>query len=327
MKTVLVTGAGGFIGSHLVDGLVERGYNVRAFLHYNSRSGFGNLDFFSEEILGKIQVFRGDIEDRDSLKPAVKGCDIVFNLAALISIPYSYVSPESYIKTNVLGTMNVMQVCRDFEVAKIIHTSTSETYGTAIYTPIDEKHPLQGQSPYSASKIGADKIVESFYKSYDLPVATLRPFNTYGPGQSSRAIIPTIITQALATTNNKINLGLLSPVRDLTYVKDTVNGFIGIATSPETAGEVINVGTGAGITIGDLAKKIIQLINPEIQINHEKERERPPKSEVMELICDNTLAKKLFNWHPQYSFEQGLSETIEFIKKHLAFYKPDLYLL
>jgi NAD dependent epimerase/dehydratase len=327
MKKVLVTGAGGFIGSHLATELVERGFNVRALLHYNSRSSYGNLDFFSPEILQNIEFFRGNLEDISSLKEAIKGCDTVFHLAALISIPYSYVAPESYVKTNILGTINLMQVCREENVAKIVHTSTSETYGTARYTPIDEKHPLQGQSPYSASKIGADKIVESFYKSFDTPVATLRPFNTYGPGQSSRAIIPTIITQALTTKDKKIKLGILTPVRDLTFVKDTVDGFIKIAQTEGTEGKLINTGNGYGITIGDLANKIIKLIDPDIRILHEKERERPPKSEVMELICDNSRAKEILSWEPRYTIDEGLLKTIDFIRKNMSFYKPGLYLL
>ena len=269
MKKVLVTGAGGFIGSHLVAELVKRNYEVVAFIHYSSRSSFGNLDFFSQEILSKIKIVSGDIEDKTSVKRAMEGVDTVFNLAALISIPYSYVAPESYVKTNVLGTLNVMQTCLEENVTKVVHTSTSETYGTALYTPIDEKHPLQGQSPYSASKIGGDKVVESFVRSFDLPAAVLRPFNTYGPGQSARAIIPTIISQALTTENNQIELGLLSPVRDLTFVEDTVDGFIKIAENTESIGKVINVGAGFGITIGDLAKKIINLINPDINITHD----------------------------------------------------------
>jgi NAD dependent epimerase/dehydratase len=298
---------------------------VVAFLHYNSRSSHQNLDFFSDNILDNIKIVRGNIEDKNSLKSAITGADTVFNLAALISIPYSYIAPESYVKTNILGTMNVLQTCLEEQVSKVIHTSTSEVYGTAIYTPIDEHHPLQGQSPYSASKIGADKIVESFYKSFDLPAAIIRPFNTYGPGQSARAIIPTIITQAQSTKDKNIELGLLSPIRDLTFVKDTVDGFIKIAESDQTIGEVINIGAGSGITIGDLANKIIQLIDPEIKILHNKKRERPPKSEVMELICDNSLAKKLVKWKPQYTIDAGLEKTINFIKENLSFYNPDQY--
>jgi len=323
MNKAIVTGAGGFIGSHLVAELVKREYEVIAFLHYSSRSSNGNLDFLPKRILDNIQIIRGNIEDKNSIKNAARGMDIVFHLAALISIPYSYLAPESYVKTNILGTLNVLQTSLEGHVAKVIHTSTSETYGTAIYTPIDENHPLQGQSPYSASKIGADKIVESFYKSFDLPVSIIRPFNTYGPGQSARAIIPTIITQALTTTNKKIELGLLSPIRDLTYVKDTVNGFIDIAENDQSIGKVINIGTGLGITIGDLAKKIIDLIDPEIGIVQSKKRERPLKSEVMELVCDNTLARQLLNWSPSYSIDSGLKETISFIKDNISFYKPD----
>jgi len=325
MKKVLVTGAGGFIGSNLVEALVLEGCKVTAFLHYNSRSDYGNLDFIDQAVLKNVRIVSGDIQDFMTIRKAVSGHDTVMHLAALIAIPYSYHAPESYVKTNVLGTLNVLQACLDEEVSMVIHTSTSETYGTAIYTPIDENHPLQGQSPYSASKIGADKIAESFYRSFDLPLATIRPFNTFGPGQSARAIIPTIISQALTTKDNTIHLGLLTPVRDLTFVKDTVKGFIDIGKKRNTIGRVVNIGSGTGITIGDLAGKIITQINPEIQIKSDENRIRPEKSEVMELICNNQAASELLGWRPAYTLDSGLSETIDFIKDHLDFYKPNIY--
>jgi len=325
MKKVLVTGAGGFIGSNLVEALVLEGCEVTAFLHYNSRSDYGNLDFIDQTVIKNIRIVSGDIQDFMTIRKAVTGHDTVMHLAALIAIPYSYHAPESYVKTNVLGTLNVLQACLDEDVSMVIHTSTSETYGTAIYTPIDENHPLQGQSPYSASKIGADKIAESFYRSFDLPVATIRPFNTFGPGQSARAIIPTIISQALTTKDNTIHLGLLTPVRDLTFVKDTVQGFIDIGKKRNTIGRVVNIGSGAGITIGDLAGIIIAQINPEIRIKSDENRIRPEKSEVMELICNNRAASELLGWQPAYTLDSGLSETINFIKDHLDFYKPNIY--
>jgi NAD dependent epimerase/dehydratase len=325
MNKVLITGAGGFIGSNLVEELVNKGMKVRAFIHYNSRNSWGNLELLSSKILNEVEIFTGNIEDPFSVKKAVKNCDTVFHLAALIGIPYSYIAPESYVNTNVKGTLNVMQACLDENVEKIIHTSTSETYGSAIYTPIDEKHPLQGQSPYSASKIGADKIAESYYLSFSLPVATIRPFNTYGPGQSARAIIPTIISQVLTTKTNKIKLGSLSPVRDLNFVKDTINGFINIAENERSIGEVINIGFGKGITIGELAERIINFINPKIEIICDEKRIRPDKSEVIKLICNNEKAKRLVNWQPNYTLDKGLEETIQFIREHLNIYKPEIY--
>jgi NAD dependent epimerase/dehydratase len=325
MKKVLVTGAGGFIGSNLVEELLKRNVEVKAFVHYNSRNDYGNLKFIAEPIYSNIEIISGNIEDPFSVKKAVKGADTVFHLAALIAIPYSYLAPESYIATNIRGTLNILEASQAESVKKIIHTSTSETYGTAIYTPIDENHPLQGQSPYSASKIGADKIVESYYRSFDLPVATIRPFNSYGPRQSARAVIPTIISQVLTTKNQKIKLGSLSPVRDLSFVKDTVEGFIKIAASTKSIGEVINIGFGKGITIGELAQIIINQINPEIGISVEKERMRPEKSEVMKLICDNTKAKNILNWKPSIELEEGIKKTIEFIKQNPTLYKPDIY--
>lgn len=322
-EKVLVTGGAGFIGSHLIEKLVELGAEVKVLVHYNSRNSWGYLEYLPQEILRKIDIFQGDVQDPFSVHKAVDGCAVVFHLASLIAIPYSYVAPASYVETNIKGTLNVMEACLKAGVKRVIHTSTSETYGTAIYAPIDEKHPLQGQSPYSASKIGADKIVESYFRSFDLPVSTLRPFNTFGPRQSARAVIPTIISQAL--TSNVITLGSLDPVRDLTYVKDTVQGFIKMAESEKAIGEVINVGNGKGITIGDLAGQIISLLNKTIEIRTEKKRVRPEKSEVMKLICDNSKAEAFMDWRPTYSLKQGLGETIKFIEKHLDHYKPEIY--
>jgi len=324
-KEVLVTGAGGFIGSHLVDDLLSRGANVTAFVHYNARNDWGMLEGRYNDETPNLTVIAGDVTDSLFVKKAISEKEYVFHLAALIGIPYSYTAPESYVNTNVKGTLNVMQACLESGVDRVVHTSTSEVYGTAQYTPIDEKHPLQGQSPYSASKIGADKIAESFYYSFDVPVTIMRPFNTYGPRQSTRAVIPTIITQAL--TSNEIKLGSLTPVRDLTYVTDTVQGFIKMAESKKTAGKTINTGSGRGITIGDLADIIIKLINPNISIVCEKVRVRPEKSEVMELLCDNRLALEIAGWQPEYTLEQGLTQTIEWMKTHISSYKPGVYTL
>ena len=322
-KRVLVTGAGGFIGSHLTEELVKSGASVRGMVHYNSRNDWGQIERLPKDIQDNLEVFTGDVQDPFSVQKAVKDCDVVFHLAALIAIPYSYIAPASYVATNVSGTLNVMQACLTEGVSKVVHTSTSETFGTALYTPIDEKHPLQGQSPYSASKIGADKIAESYYLSFSLPVATIRPFNTYGPRQSARAVIPTIISQAL--TRDFVKLGSLTPVRDLNFVKDTANGFIKIAESENSVGQLINIGFGKGITIGDLAVKIGQLLNKELDIKTDEIRIRPDKSEVMELICANQKAKDVVGWSPQYTLEQGLTETIKFVEKNLDMYKPDIY--
>ena len=324
-KEVLVTGAGGFIGSHLVDDLLHRGANVTAFVHYNARNDWGMLEGRYNDKTPNLNIIAGDITDSLFVKKAISEKEYVFHLAALIGIPYSYTAPESYINTNVKGTLNIVQACLESGVNRVVHTSTSEVYGTAQYTPIDEKHPLQGQSPYSASKIGADKIAESYYYSFDVPVTIMRPFNTYGPRQSTRAVIPTIITQAL--TSNEIKLGSLTPVRDLTYVTDTVQGFIKMAESKKTAGKTINTGSGRGITIGDLADIIIKLINPNISIVCEKVRVRPEKSEVTELLCDNRLALELAGWQPEYTLEEGLTQTIEWMKTHISSYKPGVYTL
>jgi len=322
-EKVLVTGGAGFIGSHLTEKLVELGAKVKVLVHYNSRNDWGNLGYVSKNNLNQIEIFPGDVQDPYSVQKAVDGCTIVFHLASLIAIPYSYVAPASYVETNVKGTLNVMEACLKANVTRVVHTSTSETYGTALYTPMDEKHPLQGQSPYSASKIGADKIVESYYRSFDLPVSTLRPFNTFGPRQSARAVIPTIIAQAL--TADSVKLGSLSPVRDLTYVKDTVSGFLKMAESEKVIGEVINIGNRKGITIGELAEKIISLFDKEIKIVSDENRIRPEKSEVMKLICDNSKAEAFIDWQPTYSLDDGLKETIKFIEEFIDLYKPEIY--
>ncbi len=322
-KKVLVTGAGGFIGSHLTERLVKEGAKVRAFVHYNSRNDWGLLELLPKEILQEIEIFSGDIQDPFAVHKAVKGCEIVFHLASLIAIPYSYIAPQSFVSTNVLGTVNVMEACLKEGVERVVHTSTSETYGTAQYVPIDERHPLQGQSPYSASKIGADKIAESYYLSFNLPVAIIRPFNTYGPRQSARAVIPTIITQLL--TNNQVKLGDLTPTRDLNYVEDTVDGFLKMATVPEAIGEVINIGSGKEISIGDLAHKIMQIMGKKVPIVTEEIRKRPEKSEVRRLVADNSKAHKILGWKPMFSLEDGLKRTISWIEKHLDKYKPNIY--
>ncbi|MDP2797872.1 MAG: SDR family NAD(P)-dependent oxidoreductase [Methanoregula sp.] len=322
-KRVLVTGAGGFIGSHLVDELLNKGAKVTAFVHYNARNDWGMLEGRYNDKTPNLTVLAGDVTDSLFVKKAVSEKEYVFHLAALIGIPYSYVAPESYINTNIKGTLNIMQACLDAGVDRVVHTSTSEVYGTAQYTPIDEKHPLQGQSPYSASKIGADKIAESFYCSFELPVTTIRPFNTFGPRQSTRAVIPTIITQAL--TSDTVKLGSLTPVRDLTYVADTVQGFIRFAESKKTIGKTVNTGSGREVTIGELAALIIRQVNPNATIICQKERIRPDKSEVMQLLCDNRYAKELAGWEPQCSLEDGLSLTIDWMKEHISSFKTGLY--
>jgi len=323
---VLVTGAGGFIGSHLVQALLERGAAVRAFLHYNSRNDVGNLAFLSAEEQAQVEVVLGDVQDSGSVSAAVSGCDCVFHLAALIGIPYSYVAPRSYVGTNVLGTLNVLDAVRQHGVRRMVHTSTSEVYGTALYEPIDEKHPLQGQSPYSASKIGADKLSESYYRSFDVPVATIRPFNTYGPRQSARAVIPTIASQLLAG-REEIQLGSLTPQRDLTFVTDTARGFIAVAECDEAVGEVVNVGSGATISIGELAQRMVELVNPSARVVSRADRVRPDKSEVMKLICANAKARQLTGWEPTVSLKDGLGRTIEFVREHPELFRTDRYVV
>lgn len=324
MRKVLVTGADGFIGSHLVEGLLEKGYDVKAFTMYNSFNTWGWLDTLPKEKLDQIEVFCGDIRDPNGVREAMKGVDGVFHLAALIAIPFSYHSPDSYVDTNIKGTLNVLQAARDSEPEKILITSTSEVYGTAKYVPIDEKHPFQGQSPYSATKIGADRLAESFYRSFNLPVSIVRPFNTYGPRQSARAVIPTIISQLLSG-KEEIKLGSLTPTRDFNYVKDTVAGFIAIAESEKTVGEEINIATQKEISIGELAQVIIAQINPGAQVICDEDRLRPAKSEVNRLLGSNEKIRKLTDWTPQYTFEQGIAETIAWMKQNLASYKSDIY--
>ncbi|HVD98324.1 MAG TPA: NAD-dependent 4,6-dehydratase LegB [Cytophagaceae bacterium] len=325
-KKILVTGADGFIGSHLVEKLVDEGYQVKAFVYYNSFNSWGWLDTFPKEKLSKIEIFSGDIRDPNGVRTAAQGVDIIFHLAALIAIPYSYHSPDSYIDTNIKGTLNILQAAKDLKIAKVLVTSTSEVYGTALYVPIDEKHPKQGQSPYSATKISADFLSESFYRSFDLPVTIVRPFNTFGPRQSARAVIPTIITQLLAG-KKEIKLGAIHPTRDLLFVKDTVNGFIEIAKSDNTSGQEINIATQSEISVGDLAQKIISLINPEAKIISDSERLRPDKSEVERLFGSNKKIQEITNWKQQYSFDQALKETIDWFKKeeNLVRYKTDIY--
>lgn len=324
MKKVLVTGADGFIGSHLTEELVKKGYEVKAFVYYNSFNTWGWLDTLPQELMNRIEVFQGDIRDPNGVKEAMKDCHVVFHLAALIAIPFSYHSPDTYVDTNIKGTLNVLQAARDLGTQRVLVTSTSEVYGTAQYVPIDEQHPYQGQSPYSATKIGADRLAESFYRSFDLPVTIVRPFNTYGPRQSARAVIPTIVTQLLAG-KEEIKLGSLTPTRDFNYVKDTVNGFISIYESKRTIGQEINIATQKEISIGQLAEELIQQINPKANIICDDQRLRPGKSEVNRLLGSNKKIKELTDWKPQYTFEQGLAETIQFLKENMDKYKVNIY--
>lgn len=324
MKKVLVTGADGFIGSHLTESLLEKGYDVKAFAYYNSFNNWGWLDALPSDKLKEIEVFTGDIRDPNGVREAMKGVDEVFHLAALIAIPFSYHSPDSYVDTNIKGTLNVLQAARQLETQRILVTSTSEVYGTAQYVPIDEKHPYQGQSPYSATKIGADRLAESFYRSFEMPISIVRPFNTFGPRQSARAVIPTIISQLLAG-KEEIKLGSLTPTRDFNYVKDTAAGFIAIAESDKTIGEEINIATQQEISIGDLAREIIAQINPDAKIVCDEERLRPEKSEVNRLLGSNEKIKALTDWKQQYTFEQGIAETIAWIRDNMDAYKPDIY--
>lgn len=324
MKRVLVTGADGFIGSHLTESLLERGYDVKAFAYYNSFNTWGWLDSLPQEKLKEIEVFTGDIRDPNGVREAMKGVDAVFHLAALIAIPFSYHSPDSYVDTNIKGTLNVLQAARQLETGRVLVTSTSEVYGTAQYVPIDEKHPYQGQSPYSATKIGADRLAESFYRSFQLPVSIVRPFNTFGPRQSARAVIPTIISQLLAG-KEKIKLGALTPTRDFNYVKDTAAGFIAIAESDKTIGEEINIATQQEISIGELAEEIISQINPKAEIVCDEQRLRPEKSEVNRLLGSNDKIKRLTDWKQQYTFAEGISETIGWMRHNMKVYKADIY--
>jgi len=322
-NNVLVTGAGGFIGSHLVEALVTRGDRVRAFVRYTSRAEIGLLSQLPKDVLDQVDIIAGDLRDADAIRRAMRGCQTVFHLGALISIPYSYFHPAEVAEVNLMGTLNILQASLELEVDRLVHTSTSEVYGTARTVPISEAHPLQGQSPYSASKIGADKLVESFHCTYDLPVVTVRPFNTFGPRQSARAVIPTVITQALV--KDEILLGSLDTIRDFTYISDTVQGFIQAAEMEGVIGGTYNLGTGAEITIGEMAEKVIQLVDRQISVRLDPIRLRPQKSEVGRLLSDNSLARLELNWIPAISFDEGLKRTIAWIEKHLDHYRIGTY--
>lgn len=323
-EKILVTGADGFIGSHLTEELVKQGFDVKAFSLYNSFNTWGWLDTLPQDIMENVEVFTGDVRDPNGVREAMKGTDAVFHLAALIAIPFSYHSPDAYVDTNIKGTLNVLQAAKQLDLDKVLITSTSEVYGTAQYVPIDESHPYQGQSPYSATKIGADRLAESFYRSFGLPVAIVRPFNTYGPRQSARAVIPTIITQLLAG-KEEIRLGSLTPARDFNFVKDTAQGFIEIYRSDKTVGEEINIATQNEISIGELAEELIKQINPQAKIVCDEERLRPEKSEVNRLLGSNEKIKMLTDWEPRFTFEEGLAQTIDFFRDNLEKYKVDIY--
>lgn len=323
-KKILITGADGFIGSHLTEELVKRGYSVKAFVYYNSFNTWGWLDTLPNTIMSQVEIFQGDIRDPHGVKDAMRGCKAVFHLAALIAIPFSYHSPDAYVDTNIKGTLNMLQAARELDIERILVTSTSEVYGTAQYVPIDEKHPYQGQSPYSATKIGADRLAESFWRSFGLPVTIVRPFNTYGPRQSARAVIPTIITQLLSG-KGEIKLGSLTPTRDFNYVKDTVSGFIEIYKSNRTIGEEINIATQQEISIGDLAEELIAQINPNAMIVCDEQRLRPDKSEVNRLLGSNKKILSLTDWKPNYTFSEGIAETIEFFRNNIDKYKVNIY--
>jgi len=325
-KKVLVTGADGFIGSHLVEHLLEKGYNVKAFIYYNSFNSYGWLDTLPKGKQDQIEIFSGDIRDTNGVREAMQGIDMVFHLAALIAIPFSYHSPDSYVDTNIKGTLNILQAAKQLGTERVLVTSTSEVYGTAQYVPIDEKHPLQGQSPYSATKIGADRLAESFYKSFNLPVTIVRPFNTYGPRQSARAVIPTIISQLLSGME-EIKLGDLRPTRDLLFVEDTVRGFERISCFSETIGEEINIATQSEISIGDLANKMIELTNPKAKIIVDEQRIRPSKSEVFRLFGSNEKIKSLTDWEPQFDLSAGIQTTIDWFSdnENIKGYKHEIY--
>jgi NAD dependent epimerase/dehydratase len=322
-KTVLVTGAGGFIGSQLVESLLAEGAHVRAFVRYNSRGDPGFLKLLPVELSKQLEVISGDLRDKSAIYDAARGCELVYHLGALISIPYSYRHPAEVAEVNFMGTLNVLMACRELGTARLVHTSTSEVYGTARRAPIDEEHPLQGQSPYSASKIGADKLAESFYCAYDLPVVTVRPFNTFGPRQSARAVIPTIIMQAL--TGNTIHLGNVDTTRDFTYVNDTVRGFLLAGSTVGVEGGVFNLGTGTEIRIGDIAERIALKVGHKVEIMVESQRLRPEKSEVLRLISDNRLARIKLGWGPQVSLDEGLDKTIAWMRLHMDLYRPGKY--
>lgn len=320
----LVTGSEGFIGSHLVELLVSEGFEVRAFVLYNSFNSWGWLDSLPADVMRSVEVFTGDIRDPNGVREAMKGCDVVFHLAALIAIPFSYHSPDAYVDTNIKGTLNVLQAARLLDIERVLVTSTSEVYGTAQYVPIDEHHPFQGQSPYSATKIGADRLAESFYRSFSLPVTIVRPFNTYGPRQSARAVIPTIITQLLSG-KREIKLGFLLPTRDFNFVKDTTRGFLALSRCQDAIGEEINIATQREVSIGELASELIRQINPEASIVCDDQRKRPEKSEVERLLGSNKKIMSMTTWRPEYTLERGLSETIEFYRDNLNLFKTDIY--
>ncbi|MGH8192873.1 MAG: GDP-mannose 4,6-dehydratase [Woeseiaceae bacterium] len=322
-QQVLVTGAGGFIGSHLVELLVREGYKVRAFVHYNSNNNWYNLERAPADILKEVEVVAGDIVDPYSVDSAVKGCETVFHLAALIGIPYSYVAPASYVSVNVNGTLNVLEACKRYGAHRVLHTSTSETYGTAQYVPIDEQHPLVGQSPYSATKIAADKLALSYHLSFDTPVTVVRPFNTYGPRQSMRAIIPTIIVQAL--TSGRLRLGSLDPVRDLTFATDTARGFLAASLSDSVIGDTVNLGVGEGSSVRDLVDMVGQLLGKKLPVEIDQKRIRPASSEVMRLISDNSKAKERMGWQPRVSLKDGLEQTVRFVEQNLDAFKSNVY--
>jgi NAD dependent epimerase/dehydratase len=329
-KKVLVTGADGFIGSHLVEHLIDQGVDVRAFVYYNSFNSWGWLDEADEHIRRSIDVFAGDIRDPHGVRTAMQGCDVVMHLAALIAIPYSYHSPDTYVDTNIKGTLNIVQAARDLGIERVVHTSTSEVYGTARFVPITEEHPLQGQSPYAASKIGADQIATSFHRSFQTPVTVIRPFNTYGPRQSARAVVPTIITQ-IASGASQVKLGAMRPTRDFNYVRDTVRGFVAIAQCDAAIGQVVNIGSNYEISVGDTARLIAGLMDREVEFTSDEQRLRPTNSEVERLWADNTLARELTGWAPEYAgiegLKRGLAETIHWFGKpeNLRRYKAGLY--
>lgn len=322
-KIILVTGAGGFIGSHLAEELTRQGAHVRALVHYNALGRHGWLDH--SPLHGQMEIIAGDICDRDSVRQAMTGTEIVFHLAALIAIPYSYHAPASYVRTNIEGTLNILQTARDFGIQRVLHTSTSEVYGTARHVPIEEDHPLQGQSPYSASKIGADKMAEAFHLSFNLPVVTVRPFNTFGPRQSARAVIPTIITQCL--TGQTVRLGSLTPTRDMNFVANTVEGYLLAAEAPGAIGQTINLGSNREISIGDLAQLIAKIVGKPIQLETAQERVRPENSEVERLLASNACAEKVLGWKPRVSLEDGLQITVDWIRENLQHYRPGTYVL
>jgi len=324
-KRILVTGSGGFVGSHLVEALLLKGYTVKCMVHYNSRNDCGLLSYISQKLIKDVEIISGDLRDYHAVSQALKRIDIVFHLGALIAIPYSYKHPKDVIDTNIMGTFNVLNAAKEHSINKVIHTSTSEVYGTAKYVPINEEHPLQAQSPYSASKISADKIADSFWCSYNLPVATIRPFNTYGPRQSARAVIPTMIIQAL--TQDTMHLGSLTPTRDYTYVSDTVEAFIQIAKNDQAIGKTYNIGSNMEISIGDLAKKVCDVANPNCKVIQEKKRMRPNNSEVERLWADNSKALKELEWKPRVSLEEGLCNTISWIKDNIHRYQTKEYVI